>query len=223
MKSPDVTIEVCEALLRELLEGYRGFPPTSAGVRRFAFAIQENCISVGHARATLQSFEDFFPTVRQIHDVAFGIRPQFEPEVDQRAEWEKKYGKPQAFQQYPADFMAMHWQAFRDILYYTEGPAKDMKSPGFWDDAKFRALQNHPDSMAFVRHQISTHGWPAVMQMAAAPEPMPYRSPNPFRQSKVGVPVAARITQADIDRAQAARKSTAEVDRDLDSWDDPDR
>jgi hypothetical protein len=223
MKPPAVVLPICLAFLRRHLSGFRFYPKTEAGETRFAEALQLNAVSVEHLEAVLQCFDEEFPTVRQIHDAASNLRVKFEPAVDPLAEWERQYGKPEAFQLYPADTMAMHWQAFRDMLYYTEGPAKDMKDASFWDVARFKGLKDHPDSIAFVRHQIKTHGWPAIMQMAASPEPMPYKKPNPFKNPKGFVPVASRITQADIDRVLPPRKTTDQVDAELDQWEDPDR
>lgn len=223
MTSPAVVIEVCIALIKRYLADYQGCPRSEAGWSRFAEALQLNAVSVEHAEAILQAFDEGFPTVRQIHDVAVNLLPRFETKPDERAEWEKKYGKPEAFKLYPPDEMACHWQAFRDILYYTEGPAKDMKSETYWENRKFKAAQDHPQSMEFVRRQVAHYGWPAIMQMPAAPEPMPYRTPDRYRNPRSFVPIASRITQADVDRAKEKRKSTPEVDRELDGWDDPDR
>ena len=223
MKSPDVNIDICLALLRELLSGFRGYPPTEIGERRFASALQESCLTVGHVRATLQAFEEGFPTVRQIHDAAFNLRPKFDTRPDQRKEWLRSYGVPAAFDKHPADEIALHWQVFRDMLYYTEGPGGE---DTYWAAARARILDpnsGHADSVAFVRHQIATHGWPAVMGMAGPPEPMPYSCPKTRRTRAPLASVGAPVTQADIDRAVQKRKTPEQVDRELDSWDDPDR
>lgn len=228
-------MEICLAFLRRYLSGFQGYPRNIAGENRFAEALQANAISVEHLEEILKTFDEDFPTVRQIHDVAMNLRPRFEPPVALAEKWEQEYGKPQPFDRYPADEMAMHWQAFRDILYYTEGPAKDMKSPKYWDEALRRALDpeigNHADSIAFIRGQAREMGWPAIMALQTSPVPFPYKNPL---HSKRGHPVKGfvqgpRITQADIAKAeQAHRKTTEEVDREMDSsgsegWDDPDR
>lgn len=215
-----VNLDVCVALLNEWLSGFQGYPRNDdAGQRRFALAFQENCISVGHVRGVLKSFDEKFPTVRQIADVAANLRPQFEPEINQRAEWEKLYGKPQAFEKFPADELAMHWQAFRDALYYSEGPGG---RNGFWDTALMNDEKRYPDSVAFVRKQAARLGWTEIMRLSASPEPMPFtgvigRRPRYFSTA------GAAITQLDVDRLRESRKSTEEVDRELDGWDNPDR
>lgn len=223
MNQPAVMIEICLAFLKRYLSGFRGYPHSPAGENRFAEALQANAVSVEHLEAILQAFEDEFPTVRQINDVALNLRARYETQPDQRAEWEKQYGKPGSFALYPPDELAMRWQAFRDTLYYTEGPAKDMHSGDYWENAKFNAVRDHPDSLQFVRRQVDHYGWVAVMQMPAAPERMPYKSPNPDANAKRFVPIAARVTQADIDRVEQARKTTQQVDDELDGWDNPDR
>jgi hypothetical protein len=237
MKPPAVHIDICLAFLQRYLEGFRGYPPTVGGQRRFAEALQLNVISVEHLEATLQTFDDDFPTVRQIHDVALNLRPRFEPQEDLTEKWREEYGSAEQFK-YPADEMAMHWQAFRDMLYYTEGPgqAELNKITGererrreieYWERAKaydFDPRNEHADSIAFVRHQIKALGWTAVMALDAAPEPMPYTNPL-HKKQRVGsfATPGAIITQADIDRAVQHRKSTQQVDAALDSWTDPDR
>jgi hypothetical protein len=233
MKSPDVNIEICLSLIREFLSGYRGYPPTESGERRFAFALQENCISVGHARAVLQSFDEVFPTVRQIHDAAFGIRPQFEPADDQRREWERQYGKPVPFNTAPADELAMKWQAIRDTLYYTEGPGAS-SDQGFWErahDVECHPQTGHLDTVVFVRQQVAEMGWPAIMALASSPASFPYTDRRVLgrRPLRGLVPVGAPITQSDIDDL-AKRKAVYQMheqldnrDAELDGWDDPDR
>ena len=233
-----VAIEVCQALMEQYLSGYRGYPNSAKGVRRFAEAVQANAISVEHAEAFLQVFDDVFPTVRQIHDSALNCRPRFEQAAEeaQQVQWRREYGDPAEFQLYPSDRMAMHWQALRDALYYTEGPGayelldiEGRKERGkhqqYWDEAQKYNFENHAESVEFVRAQAASLGWPALLKLKASPtSPFPYREPvhrasARLRLHNVGKP----ITQADIDAAAHKRKSTAEVDRELDGWDDPDR
>lgn len=220
MKSPDINIDLCVALIRELLSGYRGYPASVAGEQRFAFALQENAVSVSHAREILKSFDEFFPTVRQIADVAANLRARFEIKPDETEELRRKYGPPQAFDKAPADVMACHWQAFRDTLYYVEGPGSyEPHDAKFWREGLERYERDYPDSMAFVRHQIVRMGWKGIRNLSASPEPMPYKRIDLGRRVGSLVPV----TQEDIERASAPRKSTQDVDREFDGWDDPDR
>jgi hypothetical protein len=240
MKTPGVMIEVCLAELREYLAGYRGYPPTEAGEKRFASAIQENCVSVGHVRAMLKSFEVAFPTVREIHDVALNLRPQFEQKKDEREEWKRKYGEERPFEKYPADTLACHWQAFRDMLYYTEGPGqaelnkilgeKDRrKDIEYWERARLYDLDprnGHAPAIEFVRRQVKDLGWPAIMELTASAERMPYTNPIKYSGRGSMRQIAAPITQADIEAAKEDnRKRQAEDAKaeDEDGWNDPDR
>jgi hypothetical protein len=228
--NPAVALEVCLAELREYLAGYRGYPPTEAGEKRFAAAFQENCVSVGHVRAVLKSFEEQFPTVRQIHDVALNLRPQFEPQQDAREEWKRDYGKPEPFDKYPSDELACHWQAFRDMLYYNEGPAVGSQDKGFWESALFKAERDHAASVAFIRNQAKQMGWSAIRALSASPVPFPYENPLKRARRARAIPqVAAPITQEDIERAEkanrekAARQAEPESQTDDEGWTDPDR
>jgi hypothetical protein len=243
-----VSIELCEALLRDALEGYQGFPPTAGGVRRFAFAVQQNVVSVGHARATLAAFDEKFPTVRQIADVAFNLRAQFETSADDRAEWERQFGKPHAFDKYPSDELAMYWQALRDAHYYIDGPGRyeldvdpDILERGqesFWKGVYRRALADHPDSLIDIRGQAADYGWKALREMTASPRAFRYRSSRPQRTTSMPH-VASPITEDDIKRAEREKRlknATVVIELPLelpapaseelpadDSWDDPDR
>lgn len=224
-----VTIEIATALMLRRIKGFRGAPRTDDGWDAFADELQAGVVSVEHMQAVLQTFDEEMPTIRQIRDVAANLRPKFEVKRDQMAEYRRQYGAPEAFGKYPLDELAMHWQAFRDILYYTEGPAKDMDRKGlaYWDDAKLRALDpdwgNHGETLAFIREQARQMGWGAIMELRASPVAFPYSNPMRRRSGRLFQQIAAPITQADIDRAIEPRKTTQQVDADLDSWDDPDR
>jgi hypothetical protein len=230
MNSP-VVFEICLSFLKRYLSDFRGCPRTPAGWNRFAEALQLSAVSVEHLEAILKTFDEEFPTVRQINDVSMNLRPRYELKEDQRAVFEREYGKPEAFKLYPPDTLAMHWQAFRDMLYYTEGPGAgpvtyEQAMVGYWGEAVLRAIKmGHGETLDFVREQAREFGWHALMELKDSPVPFPYTSPIDRNRRTRGMAAIAApaITRADIDRAQAARKSTAEVDRDLDSWDDPDR
>lgn len=94
MKPPEFAVarSVCAALLREL-SGFRGYP--REGEDRFIDVLQQISISVDHARAVVYSFEENFPTIREMRDVAMNLQPKFKPPEDMRAKWEAQYGKPQ--------------------------------------------------------------------------------------------------------------------------------
>lgn len=145
MKGEDVDFSVAKALF-QALSGFRGYPKPGAGEDHFVEAFQSSVVSVAHARAVIASFDGLMPTVREIRDSAFALRPQFEISVDQRKAWEAQYGSPDPMwsqglvdkltaksgpmdpaerkRQHTEDRRAMLWQAIRDSIYYTEGPGK---------------------------------------------------------------------------------------------------
>ncbi len=145
MKGENVDFSVAKALF-QALSGFRGYPKPGPGEDHFVEAFQSSVVSVAHARAVIASFDGVMPTVREIRDAAFNLRPQFETTVDQRKEWEAKYGPPDPMwsanlidklasksakldpierkRQHLEDRRAMLWQAIRDSMYYTEGPGK---------------------------------------------------------------------------------------------------
>jgi hypothetical protein len=122
MSHPAVTRSVCTALLREL-SGFRGYPKD--GESRYIDVLQEISLSVEHARAIVHSFDGEFPTIREMRDVGMNLRLKFQPELNQRAEWEAEYGKPQPFQVdaiQPGELPdAALW---RQILHRVGDPAK---------------------------------------------------------------------------------------------------
>ena len=145
MKGEDVDFSVAKALF-QALSGFKGYPRPGIGEDHFVEAFQASVVSVAHARAVLASFDGDMPTIREIKDSAFNLRPKFENTVDQLKEWESKYGPPDPMwsaklvdrlkggsatldpqarkQQHAEERNAMLWQAIRDSIYYTEGPGK---------------------------------------------------------------------------------------------------
>jgi hypothetical protein len=225
-----VTFEICLAFIKRRLKGFRRAPRADDEWDAFTEELQAAVVSVEHMQAVLQTFDEEMPTIRQIRDVAINLRPKFQTPPDQYAEWRRQFGPPSTMR-VPVDEMAMHWQAFRDALYYVEGPG-DSKSLGFWQASLLADAKDHPDSIAFVRDQARRLGWSAIMGLTSSPEPMPYTPPEWRRRGRgsdrglallVAPPPGTPITQSDIDRAREPRKTTEQVDRELDAWDDPDR
>jgi hypothetical protein len=166
---PAVAIDTGVALLRTHLAGYRGYPHEDAGERRFARALSEVCVSVEHAVAVLEKFEESFPTVRELKDVALNLRDQFQPKLQTYQDWEKEYGKPQQFSIEVPDKSALHWQAVRDAIYYTEGPGR-VKCDSYWREAMDRDLRHWPSLVFDVRAEADTYGWDDMMARQAPHE-----------------------------------------------------
>lgn len=94
MSKPNVSRVVATALLRRL-SGFKGYPRgNEAGEAVFIEAIQEVCVSVDHARALVDAFDENFPTLREMRDQALSIKARLEPPPDLKKEWEAKYGPP---------------------------------------------------------------------------------------------------------------------------------
>ncbi len=94
-ENPAIVWPLACSMLRDL-SGYPGYPKPidSPGERRFIRAFQESVISVEHAQAVIDSFDQDFPTVLRIREAAHKLRPRFEPDPIKTKEWEKTYGKP---------------------------------------------------------------------------------------------------------------------------------
>jgi hypothetical protein len=215
MKGEDVDFSVAKVLF-ESLSGFRGYPKPGPGLDHFVEAFQSSVVSVAHARAVIASFDGDMPTIREIKDQAFNLRSQFETTVDQRKEWEAKYGPPDPMwsgrfmngamgtsipkidpvdrkRQHVEESRAMLWQAIRDSLYYTEGPGA--RGPdGFWHDAAEKHKRNHAAEVTAFRIQLMESGWDVLM----AVDWLKTMPKAPIRQGAVAV-LERPITQADID------------------------
>jgi len=202
-----VSPDICLAFIRKYLAGFRGYPRTEAGEKRFAEALRSNSLSPDHAEDILRSFDEEFPTVRQIHDVSANLAEKHGVN-NERLDWQKKYGKPEPWE-YPADELSMHWRAFRDDLYYNEGPGvgilleihdrKDRrKAIDWWADALEKDLKTHAESIGWVRAYIHSIGWQAAREQESAPEGMPYVNPRTLQRA--GSLVAAGAALADSQR-----------------------
>ena len=179
-----VVPSVGKVLLRTL-SGFKGYP-RGDGENRFVEALCEISLSVEHAASTLLCFDGEFPTIREMREAALNLRPKFEQKIDQRAEWEREYGKPDPgwsarFQEkaagavpsvdpkerkllYAEEKRCMLWQAIRDSLYYTEGPG-GRGLDQFWNAAAQGHARKHPQEVAAFRAQLAESGWPTLMEV----------------------------------------------------------
>lgn len=98
-QAPAIVWELACTMMRDL-SGYKGYPKPidSPGEHHFIRAFQESVISVEHAKAVIDSFDQEFPTVLHIRETAHQLRVRFEPDPLKTKEWEKRYGPPQAFE-----------------------------------------------------------------------------------------------------------------------------
>ena len=78
---------VALSLTRQYLAGLRNFPALIEGQMFLAQTIQKAVLSVSHARATLELFDDQCPTPKEIKDTAFNLRPKFEPQQSDIEKW----------------------------------------------------------------------------------------------------------------------------------------
>jgi len=85
-----VTKDVARMYLRNL-QGFKGYPPAGPGEDYFVKCLTECALSVSHLVRILDSFDDKFPTLRELRDAAHNTRP---PEPDPRQQWKKECGPP---------------------------------------------------------------------------------------------------------------------------------
>ena len=220
MKGENVDFFVAKALF-QALSGFRGYPKAGPGEDHFVEAFQSSVVSVAHARAVVASFDGLMPTIREIRDQAFNLRPQFETTVDQRKQWEAEYGPPDAMwssnlvqeltgkaakmdpaerkRQHGEERRAMLWQAIRDSLYYTEGPGGS-RPDGFWMQAAEKHQRNHPAEVAAFRVELCESGWEKLMAYDWAKGTFP-----PAAKLATVSAAPGPITQEDINRELRAQ------------------
>ena len=187
----------------------------------FVEAFQSSVVSVAHARAVISSFDGAMPTIREIKDLAFNLRAKFETTVDQRKEWEAKYGPPDPMwsdrfmagamgtsipkidpvdrrRQHVEEKRAMLWQAIRDSLYYTEGPGA--RGPDdFWYEAAEKHKRNHPAEATAFRIQLEESGWDVLMAVDWLKSPPKAAGRRAVTQKPVAV-LESPITEEDVRR-----------------------
>ena len=136
---PAVVEIVAVAKVRKYLAGLRGYNPMPEAEGLLARALQSVAVSVSHADAILEVFDELCPTPREIKEQGWQTREKFLPkQPSQREQWEKEYGQPQpAFskmlieaataklnplekkRKHAEEVNAIHIQALRDAVYYS--------------------------------------------------------------------------------------------------------
>jgi hypothetical protein len=214
-----VEFAVGKGLLFQLL-GFRK-APQGDGINRFAEVLCESSISVEHAMAVIETFDYEFPTLREIRDTAYNLRPKFEVKADQKKQWEAKYGKPDpmfarrllgaATVSHVQQRRAMLWQAIRDSIYYTETQMGRLDLSGiedkderinafkFWKSAAVRNQRNHPAECQSFREELDRSDWDELMVYDWARGEFPPCALAPAAPAPTPV-LANPITQADINR-----------------------
>lgn len=78
---------VALTLVRKL-SALAGYPRLADGESWAAEKLCESVVSVDHARAVIDAFEERFPTLREIRDTADNLRPKFQkPSASEKEKW----------------------------------------------------------------------------------------------------------------------------------------
>ena len=201
-----VQTPVGRMLLRRL-SGFKGYP-RGDGEGRFIEVLCEISLSVEHAEATVKAFDGDFPTIREMRDTAFGMRPQFQPAVDQRKQWEAECGKPDPkwSRRFTANYAderdAMIWQSIRDSIYYTEGPGAVRGPSGFWADSMRDLNRNHAADVAAFRVELLESSWPALMERDwAKTGPIKKAAPRARSVPVLDIPITSEDIQRELIKA----------------------
>jgi hypothetical protein len=91
---PRVARALAEMYVQQL-SGLKDYPPYAAGADRLANELVACAVSVEHAKAVVEYFDDVCPTPRELRDVAANLREKYAPpEPPERERWEREYGPP---------------------------------------------------------------------------------------------------------------------------------
>jgi hypothetical protein len=210
---------VGRGLLRTL-SGFRGYPK-GEGETRFVDTLCEISVSVEHAASVLLCFDAEFPTIREMRDAALNLRPKFEHPVDQKKEWESKYGKPNlAWSNRISNATNTNYaeerQAIRDSIFYTETPMgredlariddkeERINAFKFWRQAAKRNQRDHPTEVEAFRAELKQSGWDKLMVYDWAKGEFPPCAAAPSTTGGVAV-LERPITAEDINRELRAQ------------------
>ena len=198
---------VASGILQRLC-GFPGYPRATdpqqlpPGLGRFIEVLAESSVNVAHANAVIESFDQQFPTVREIRETALSMRAKYEVSEDQRKEWEAQYG--------PAAPVKLDFTPKTDRLI-------DRIQKGIIDCLRAEGMLAKKD------WQCPTDRWWAIAEELGfdlsnlpgyeipAKEAKQWRKDHPGQNAiKVRppsqLPTPQRITQADVDAAVAARQ-----------------
>jgi hypothetical protein len=182
-----VTQAVAKALIQGL-SALREYPRLEAGEDRLAEELVRCSVSVSHARATIEEFDQQCPTIRDLREQADRIRERFEPaKPKQEAVWEREYGPPQP--------MRIDWSAM---------------SAQQHEDAKVQmwaAIRKHLGVKDFARvswTQVYGAKRDLGYELSAYERDWLRRAGEPF-EPRAAAPAPAPITEFDVEAARQRR------------------
>lgn len=180
MTQDAVTRTTAGSLVTMHLRGLAGDPLVTEAYERLARVIMTVALSVEHARATLESFQDGFPSPRELKDALYNSRVRFqepeppparpEPDIEFHNQiLETLAGKLDQFQQ-------MRVQAIQDMLYYTEGPGKnETHDRAYWTTARIKDLRDFPALVSALRAGRT----PTAEEIGTRPVKSRFQKPGP--------------------------------------------
>ena len=189
MKTPNaVSDDVALLLVREYLSALPRYPYRIEGEQRLATIVAEVAVSLTHARAFLEIFDQQCPTPREIRDEALIHKGRMFPPPDPRVQWEKELEaegtKPGPVQFEPIKMTDSHLIMMKKAADRLDVPLHKLKHFSFgqifaaWEDLGYKL-----------------NGDQRKIREGATIPP---------RKPVVQQPGVRRITQADIDGARGA-------------------
>lgn len=195
--NPVIADQIAVMKVRAYLAGLRGYPFHKEGESLLARTIQECAVSLAHADAILETFDNLCPTPREIKDVAFNLRSRFEPKPKSDIEKWKEEGAtydPTFYSKLITEFKDRHnydaelWRAIKGRFFFPD-PNKSNPPRRIVDKdtpkLSWGFLKSCKRLLGFPLNAYETRIAEEWDRDHGLPQSMPQRNP---------------ITQADIDR-----------------------
>lgn len=203
-----VTKTAAAALVKQHLRGLPGDPQVPEAYERLTCAVADQAVSVDHARAALDCFQDQFPSPRELADTLYNLKSRF---VDSTSRFLAGGFEELTARDFPTrngaefhdqvvatlrgaatadQFEQMKIEAVRDMLYYTEGAGRnEPHDRKYWEREVHRTLRDWPGLVAAVREGRS----PTAEELHPHPE-RPRGTPSPIESSP--------LTEQDLEAAR---------------------
>lgn len=171
---PALNPTVADSLVMDYLEGLPADPKLPGAYHRLRDVLVDLAMSIDHARAALQSFDERFPSPRELKEGLTNLHDRYQPpptSEEQKAKWlaEGAIYDPEWTKKLlntlgdvgtgatPEQFRQSWQQAMLDTLWYTEGPGREVIGIDrkFWQDARKHHQRTHAGAWRWLREQMA--------------------------------------------------------------------
>ena len=203
---------IAAALVTQHLRGLPGDPQVPEAYTRLTLVLTNQPLSVNHARAALDCFQEKFPSPKELTDTLYNLRSRFQEQAaaappPRKGAMEFRDQVLETIRAGTTDqFQLMKIQAVRDMLYYTEGAGKDEpRDRAYWTRARKYDLTVCPELVEAVRQAVSEGRTLTAEELKAPVQP---ERPSRGIASPIESPP---LTAADLEAARQRYEATKET------------